>query len=248
MSLTVHQFPCLDDNYCYLARDDVSGLVACIDPPDADAVMTELAAKSWRLDYILNTHWHGDHIGGNARLAAATGAWVIAPDEVTRRTGVDLTVRPGDCVELGATSFQVLDTGGHTSQHVSYYDDASGVAFVGDTLFAMGCGRIFEGTPAQMWASLMRLAALPPSTLVYCAHEYTNSNCHFALSVDSSHDVFERSIRVSQSRARGEWTVPTTIGQELATNPFLRAPLLKPTMDPVEAFASIRAAKDVFVA
>lgn len=248
MSLTVHQFPCLDDNYCYLARDEVSGLVACVDPPDADAVMTELAGKGWRLDYILNTHWHGDHIGGNAQLAAATGACIIAPEEVTRRTDVDRTVRPEDWVEVGATRFQVLDTGGHTSQHVSYYDEISGVAFVGDTLFAMGCGRIFEGTPMQMWASLMRLAALPPSTLVYCAHEYTNSNCHFALSVDSSHDVFERSIRVSQSRARGEWTVPTTIGQELATNPFLRAPLLKPTMDPVEAFASIRAAKDVFIA
>ena len=248
MTLTVHQFPCLEDNYCYLVRDDASGLVACIDPPDANAVRAQLATKNWKLSYIFNTHWHGDHIGGNAALAAETEALVIAPEEVTRRTGVDRTVRPGDWVELGATRFQVLDTGGHTSQHVSYYDVKSGIAFVGDTLFAMGCGRIFEGTPAQMWASLMRLAALPPSTLVYCAHEYTNSNCHFALSVDSSHDVFERSVRVSQARARGEWTVPTTIGQELATTPFLRAPLLKPKLDPVAAFASLRAAKDVFVA
>jgi hydroxyacylglutathione hydrolase len=248
MSISVHQFPCLNDNYCFLVRDECSGQVACIDPPDADAVRAQLVAKQWKLDFILNTHWHGDHTGGNAALAAETGAIIIAPDEVARRTGADRVVAPGDCVELGSTKFEVLDTAGHTSQHISYYDAVGGVVFVGDTLFAMGCGRIFEGTPAQMWESLKRLAQLPPATAVYCAHEYTNANCHFALSVDRSHDVFERCVRVSKARTRGEWTVPTTIGLELATNPFLRAPQLKPELEPVEAFAAIRAAKDAFVA
>ena len=248
MLLSVHQFPCLTDNYGYLVRDGESGLVACIDPPDADAVMAQLAVKQWKLDFILNTHWHGDHTGGNSVLAEQTGAVIIAPEEVAKRSGADRVVRPGDWVDVGSTRFDVLDTGGHTSQHISYYDAESGVVFVGDTLFAMGCGKIFEGTPIQMWESLKRLANLPPSTVVYCAHEYTNANCQFALSVDASHDVFERCVRVSKARSRGQWTVPTTIGLELATNPFLRAPLLKPELDPVDAFAALRTAKDSFVA
>lgn len=247
MSLTVHQFPCLTDNYCFLVRDGRSGKVACIDPPDSKAVAEELEKLRWGLDLILNTHWHGDHIGGNEALRSLTGAMVVAPAEVSDRTWVDRIVSPGEQVELGSATFVVIDTGGHTAQHVSYYDPASGIAFVGDTLFAMGCGRIFEGTPNQMWESLTRLAALPPATTIYCAHEYTEANGRFALEHDRSPSVIERMRHVRAQRRKGQWTVPTTIGLELSTNPFLRAPALHPSLEPVEAFAVMRTAKDRFV-
>ncbi|HEU0310039.1 MAG TPA: hydroxyacylglutathione hydrolase [Sphingomicrobium sp.] len=247
MGLTVHQFPCLEDNYGFLVHDEATGIVACIDTPDADAVLGELAAKQWQLDFILNTHWHGDHIGGNEKLRGTTGALIVGPQEVCRKSPVDRVVHPGDLVEIGATRFDVLDTGGHTSQHVSYYDAADRIVFVGDTLFAMGCGRLFEGTPEQMWTSLMRLAELPPEVTVYCAHEYTESNARFALMFDDSRPVRERFDEIVRARSQGEWTVPTTIGVERETNPFLRARLLVPNLDPVAAFAKLRSAKDGFV-
>lgn len=247
MSLTVHQFPCLEDNYGYLVRDDPTGRVACVDTPDAAAVIDQLRALNWDLDIILNTHWHGDHIGGNDQLRKLTGAIVFAPEEVSARTPVDHIIRPDEHVELGSTSFAVIDTGGHTAQHVSYHDPASGTAFVGDTLFAMGCGRIFEGSVDQMWTSLMRLAALPPETLIYCAHEYTEANSRFAVAHDPSPEVRERYLQVLKDRLKGKWTVPTTIGRELATNPFLRAPKLHPELSPSEAFGLLRARKDKFV-
>jgi hydroxyacylglutathione hydrolase len=152
----------------------------------------------------------------------------------------------GDVVELGRTRFEVLDTGGHTLGHISYVDEADRVAFVGDTLFALGCGRLFEGDPEQMWASLSKLAALPDETRVYCAHEYTAANARFALSVDASPELKSRAEAVFAARERGEPTVPTTIGQEKAANPFLRAPKLRPGMAPAQAFAAVRQAKDVF--
>lgn len=247
MGLTVHQFPCLQDNYGFLVRDARSGMVACIDPPLAEPVLKELQSLEWELDLILNTHWHRDHTGGNEALRAATGAKIIAPEEVGRTTAVDRIVWPAECVALGTTVFQVLDTGGHTMQHVSYHAVDRGLAFVGDTLFAMGCGRIFEGTPQQMWTSLQRLAALPPATLIYCAHEYTAANGRFAINHDPSPAVLARYEDVLRQRASGVWTVPTTIERELATNPFLRAPQLRPDLDPVEAFAAVRRAKDAFV-
>jgi len=247
MGLTVHQFPCLEDNYGYFVRDGQSGLVACVDPPDAEAVVAELGRLQWDLSLILNTHWHHDHIGGNEALRSATDAIVIAPEEVCRRSHVDRIVVHGDEIALGATRFEVIDTGGHTAQHVSYFDRSSEVAFVGDTLFAMGCGRIFEGTAEQMWASLMRLAALPPSTIIYCAHEYTEANGRFAVSRDPSLAVLQRYQQVIELRRAGRWTVPTTIASELATNPFLRAPELLPSLRPAEAFGQLRAAKDASV-
>jgi hydroxyacylglutathione hydrolase len=246
MSLAIRQFPCLSDNYGFLARDEASGLVACIDPPDALAVLEALDMAGWTLDLVVNTHWHRDHSGGNETLRRATGARVFAPAEVTRMCEVDVIVHPGERVPLGATGFEVLDTAGHTAGHVSYYDAASGTAFVGDALFAMGCGRIFEGTARQMWASLERLAALPPATRVYCAHEYTEANGRFALTQDSSPAVAERCARIRELREQGRWTVPTTIAEELATNPFLRAPALMPGLEPALAFAAMRAAKDGF--
>jgi hydroxyacylglutathione hydrolase len=239
LPLTVRQFPCLSDNYGFLIRDEATGLAACIDTPDAKVILSELSALDWRLALILNTHWHPDHAGGNAELKAATGATVIGPREVERLTPVDRMVADGDVVELGETRLSVIETGGHTLGHIAYYDAEDEVVFVGDTLFALGCGRLFEGTAEQMWASLSRLAALPGETAVYCAHEYTASNARFALSVDQSPALRARADEVFAARERGEPTVPTTIARERATNPFLKAGNAK-------AFAEVRAAKDVF--
>ena len=247
MPLTVHQFPCLSDNYGFLARDEATGKVAAIDTPDADAILAELDALGWSLDLILNTHWHPDHAGGNAALKKATGAMIAGPAEVTRIAPLDRVLRGGDVAPLGETRFNVIDSGGHTLGHIAYHDAADGIAFVGDTLFALGCGRRFEGTPEQMWASLSRVTALPDDTTVYCAHEYTASNARFALSVDDDPALKARADAVFAARERGEPTVPTTIGAEKATNPFLRAPLLRPDAPtPAQAFAEIRAAKDSF--
>ena len=246
MSVTVHQFPCLSDNYGFLVRDDATGLAACIDTPDAQAILAELGKLGWKLDLILNTHWHPDHAGGNAAIKAATGCTVVGPAEVERLSPVDRKVAGGDSVKLGETTFEVIESGGHTLGHIAFHDAADRVAFVGDTLFALGCGRLFEGTPAQMWDSLSRLTALPDDTAVYCAHEYTASNARFALSVDASPELKARTEAIFAARERGEWTVPTTIGLEKATNPFLRAPVLKPGMTPHEAFGAVRAAKDAF--
>ncbi len=246
MSLTIHQFPCLSDNYGFLARDDATGRTAAIDTPDADAILAKLDELGWTLDLILNTHWHPDHAGGNAALKAATGASLVGPQEVTRIAPLDRVVTEGDIVELGETRFHVIDTGGHTLGHVAYHDAEDGVAFVGDTLFALGCGRLFEGTAEQMWSSLSKLAALPDATVVYCAHEYTAANARFALSVDDDPVLKARAERIFAARQRGEPTVPTTIGAEKAANPFLRAPLLRPNLEPAMAFAEIRTAKDSF--
>lgn len=251
MPLAVHQFPCLSDNYGFLIRDQASGKTACIDTPDAAAVLRELKAKGWGLDMILNTHWHPDHAGGNEAIKAATGCTIVGPKEVTRIAPLDREVGGGDTVALGETAFQVLESGGHTLGHIAYYDPTDRVAFVGDTLFALGCGRLFEGTPEQMWESLQRLAALPDDTTVYCAHEYTASNARFALSVDDAPALKARAEAIFAARERGEWTVPTTIGLEKATNPFLRAPALAgrvgATGQPDHlAFAAVRSAKDNF--
>ena len=252
MSITVHQFPCLSDNYGFLVRDDATGLAACIDTPDAKVILAELEKLGWKLALVLNTHWHADHAGGNADIAAATGATVVGPQEVERiGQAPDRVVAGGDVVTLGETRFEVIESGGHTLGHVAYFDAADHVAFVGDTLFALGCGRMFEGTPEQMWASLQRLAALPDDTRVYCAHEYTASNARFALSVDDDPALKARTEAIFAARERGEWTVPTTIGLEKATNPFLRAPRLAGRLGLTgaadhEAFAAVRAAKDGF--
>jgi hydroxyacylglutathione hydrolase len=251
MPLTVHQFPCLSDNYAFLLRDEATGLAACVDTPDAGAILRELQSLGWNLALILNTHWHPDHAGGNAEIQAATGAEIVGPAEVRRIAPLDREVRGGDAVMLGETRFEVIESGGHTLGHITYYDRADKVAFVGDTLFALGCGRLFEGDAKQMWTSLQRLAALPEDTRVYCAHEYTASNARFALSVDDDPALKARAAQVFAARERGEPTVPTTIGLEKATNPFLRAPALAGRVGVAgapdyEAFGAVRAAKDSF--
>ena len=239
MPLTVRQLPCLKDNYGFLARDEATGAVACVDTPDAEAILAELQTLGWGLTHILNTHWHPDHAGGNAALKAATGALVVGPAEVARVSTLDRIVGQDDVVLVGETRFSVLDTGGHTLGHVSYVDADDQIAFVGDTLFALGCGRLFEGDAEQMWASLSRLASLPEQTAVYCAHEYTAANARFALSVDDSAALKARSEAIFAAREQGLPTVPTTIALEKATNPFLRA-------GDAARFAALRAAKDGF--
>ena len=245
MPIEVRLFPCLSDNYGFLVRDTSTGDAAAVDTPDGPAVLRELEASGWRLSLILNTHWHPDHTQGNAEVAAATGAQIVGPAEVRRAAPLDREVKGGDEVALGDTRFQVLETGGHTLGHISYHDAADRTAFVGDTLFALGCGRLFEGTPAMMWDSLQRLAALPDETTVYCAHEYTAPNARYALTLDKGEALAARAREVFAARERGEPTVPTSIGVEKATNPFLRAPELVGG-DPVAAFARLRAGKDAF--
>jgi len=252
MPLTVHQFPVLADNYAFLIRDEATGLAACIDTPDGTAILRELDKLGWKLALILNTHWHPDHAGGNAEIQKATGAVVVGPAEVERIAPVDRKVASGDKVALGDTTFEVIDVGGHTLGHIAYHDAADQIAFVGDALFTLGCGRMFEGAPDQMWASLQRLAALPDATTVYCAHEYTAANARFALSVDPDPALRARAEAVFALREKGQPTVPTTIGLEKATNPFLRAPRIAPGLGVAadapayEAFAAVRSAKDNF--
>lgn len=239
--LDIRQFPCLSDNYGFLVRDPLSGRVACIDTPDADAILAQAAALGWGIDEIWNTHWHPDHAGGNATIKARTGAVVIGPAEVARiGAPPDRIVQPGDHLPFGALVIEVVDVGGHTLEHVAYHAPQARVAFVGDALFAMGCGRLFEGTPNQMWDSLMRIAAWPDDTTLYCAHEYTQSNAKFALSVEPDNTaLIARAAWVAAQREAGLPTVPMTLLEEKATNPFLRA-------SDLEEFARRRAAKDVF--
>lgn len=240
MTLDVRLFPCLTDNYGLLVRDRDSGRVATIDTPDADAILAELERSGWgRLDLILNTHWHPDHTQGNARLKTETGCEIVGPEEVRRAAPIDRIVAGGDTVMLGGTALEVTDTPGHTLGHIVYRSPADGQAFVGDVLFNLGCGRLFEGTPARMWNSLQTLAAWPDGTVVWCAHEYTAANARFALSVDDRPEMAARAAQIFAMRERGEPTVPTTIGAEKAFNPFLRAA-------DAETFAAVRAAKDVF--
>lgn len=249
MAIAIHQFRCLADNYGFLVRDQATGKVAAIDTPDADVYAAEIERLGWGLDLILNTHWHADHAGGNAALKARYGAEICAPAEVAKTGPIDRQIAHGDIVMLGDTRFDVLDTSGHTNGHVSLYDAPDAVTFVGDTLFTLGCGRMFEGSPPQFWASLGRLAALPDATRVFCAHEYTASNLRFARSVDDHEALALRAPLLEARIAAGEPTVPTTIGEEKATNPFLRAPALAIAAeagDPAEAFRIVRAAKDGF--
>ncbi|MDO8837863.1 MAG: hydroxyacylglutathione hydrolase [Parvibaculum sp.] len=253
--LQIHQFPCLSDNYGYLVHEPSSGATATIDTPEVEPILKALADRGWKLTHILNTHHHFDHAGGNAALKKETGCMVIGPrGEKDLIPGIDRAVGEGDIVELGAAKARVIEVPGHTRGHIAYSFADDKIAFVGDTLFALGCGRLFEGTPQQMWTSLNKLMALPDDTTVYCAHEYTQSNARFALSVEPQNAALvARAREIDEKRARGEWTVPTTIGLEKATNPFLRAasPDLRLTVgmqsaSDVEVFAETRKRKDNF--
>jgi len=250
--LHVHQFPCLADNYGFLLHNSVSGETAAIDTPDAAEYLRQAEAKGWRITQIWNTHWHPDHAGGNAAIVAATGAKVVAPAEVERLSPIDEVVTHGDRVALGEHFANVIDVSGHTNGHVAYHIPEEGVAFVGDAVFALGCGRMFEGEPEQFWTSLDRIRRLPGATTLYCAHEYTEANARFARHADPDNAALrDYAEEIAAKRARGEATVPTVLKRELATNPFLRAddPALRERWGgsaPHETFAALRAAKDTF--
>ena len=255
MSLVVHQFPCLNDNYGFLVHDTESGATATIDTPDAEAINAALATQGWSLTHILNTHHHFDHAGGNQALKERWGCTVIgAAADATRIPGIDHEVVENDDVAIGSLHAQVFDVPGHTSGHIAYYFAADDVIFVGDTLFALGCGRLFEGTPQQMWASLSKINALPEHTKVYCAHEYTQANAQFALSVEPDNPKLQaRVVEIERLRSAGQPTVPTVLSLEQETNPFLRpdsaelqAVLGMVGADNVDVFAETRRRKDQF--
>jgi hydroxyacylglutathione hydrolase len=253
--LEIHQFPCLSDNYGFLIHDARNKVTASIDTPDASAIDKALKQKGWKLTHILNTHHHHDHTGGNVELKSKWKCAVVGPRrEVGRIPACDIPVADGDIFRFGNHMARILDVPGHTSGHIAYWFADDAVAFVGDTLFAMGCGRLFEGTADQMWTSLQKLMSLPEETKVYCAHEYTLANARFALTVEPENpDLRQRARDVEDARTQGRPTVPTTIGQELRTNPFLR-PMSRWIQEnvgmlgaePVEIFAEVRRRKDVF--
>ena len=255
MALQVHQIPCLNDNYGYLIHEPSSGVTATIDTPEVGPINAALAQQGWTLTHILNTHHHFDHAGGNEALKAQWGCTVVGADnDAERIPGIDVRVVDGESFSFGETRAQVLEVPGHTSGHIAFYFADEGLAFVGDTLFALGCGRLFEGTPKQMWTSLEKLMALPDETVVYCAHEYTQANAAFALSVEPNNPQLRaRVIEIDELRAVGKPTVPTSIGLERATNPFLRpmsadlqATVGMPGAALVDVFAETRRRKDHF--
>ena len=253
--LAILQIPVLTDNYIYLIQDPVSGETAVVDPALAQPVLDILDKKGWRLTYILNTHHHWDHVGGNLELKQKTGCKIIASQSDQHRIpGIDIGVSEDDVISLGKHMARVISTPGHTTGHIVYHFAEDDALFCGDTLFVMGCGRLFEGTPEQMWNSLQKLKALPPSTRIYCTHEYTQANGRFALSVEPGNSqLHQKMIEVQQLRAVNKPTVPSTIEQELATNPFFRADSvsLQKTLgmqyqSPVRVFTELRKRKDSF--
>ncbi len=256
MTTHVFQFPCLSDNYGALIHDSGSGRTAAIDAPDGAAVIAAAQAQGWKLTDLLITHHHADHVQGVPAVRAAfPGLRVIGPaGEAARIGGVDVEVKEGDYVEIGALKARVIETPGHTAGQVNYLFEEDQIAFTGDTLFSLGCGRVLETPLPVMWSSLAKLAALPGETQVYCGHEYTEANARFALSIEPGNvDLVARAEAVKALRAKGLPTLPTTIALELATNPFLRAeiPAVQKAVglegaDPAQVFAEIRRRKDSF--
>ncbi len=253
--LTIIQIPVLTDNYIYLLHDEQSGETAVVDPALAEPVLAVLKQHGWQLTYILNTHHHGDHVGGNLELKRQTGCQIIgAKADKHRIPAIDRAVVEGDVVNIGTHAAKVIATAGHTSGHIVYYFAEDNALFCGDTLFVMGCGRLFEGSAAELWQSLQKLKTLPPKTHVYCAHEYSQNNGRFALTVEPDNIALqEKMIKIDELRANGLPTVPSTIGEELATNPFLRdhsstlqAKFKGIINTPVELFAKLRHKKDSF--
>ena len=255
MTVGIEQFTCRSDNFGVLLRDEATGTVALVDAPEEAPILAAIERTGWRPSLILVTHHHGDHVEANLALKERFGLRIVGPKaEADRIPGIDETVAEGDTVALGGQAVRVIETPGHTAGHVSYHLPQAGVAFTGDTLFALGCGRLFEAGPQVMFSSLAKLAALPDETSIYCGHEYTASNARFALSVDPDNArLRERASTIEALRAKGEPTLPTTIGEEKATNPFLRAadPAIRRHLgmegaSDAEVFAELRRRKDSF--
>lgn len=255
MVLQIVTVPCLSDNYAFLAHDEATGATAVVDVPDPAPIMNALAAHRWRASHILITHHHPDHIDGVEALAAATGARVIgAAADAHRLPPLDEAVGDGDVIRIGMDQGAVIAVPGHTSGHLAYYFAQSKVVFTADSLMSCGCGRLFEGTAAQMWDSLSKLRQLPADVLVCSGHEYTASNIRFAQSVDPDNAALSaRAARVAAARERGEATLPLLLSEELATNPFLRPsdPAIRKNLgmsdaSDAEVFAQLRDLKDKF--
>jgi hydroxyacylglutathione hydrolase len=255
MPLDVHIIECLEDNYAYLLRCANSGRTVIIDTPDPGKILEEAGKIGWDIDEIWNTHHHWDHAGGNDKIREATGAKVVAAASEADKIGhVDRMVSHGDYLRVGENEAEVLDVGGHTSGHVAFYFGGADTVFTGDTLFNLGCGRMFEGDPEQFLTSLQRLKHLPGATSVYCGHEYTVKNGEFALTVDPDNTLLQAYVQMAkEKRARNEPTVPSTIRAERGANPFLRwdDPVLRSRLNMDEArdaevFAELRRRKDAF--
>jgi hydroxyacylglutathione hydrolase len=255
MALELVTIPCLADNYAYLVHDAESGQTAVVDVPEAAPVLAALAERGWTLSDILITHHHWDHIDGVAAVRAATGAMVLgAAADAHRLPPLDLALTEDTSFSIGREFARVIDVPGHTLGHIAFHFPQSGLAFTADSLMAAGCGRLSEGTPAQMWASLTKLAALPANTLICSGHEYTTANLRFAATLEPGNPkLISRIAEVAAHRVQGRPSVPVPLSTELETNPFLRAhlPALKtavglPDADDVTVFAEIRARKDKF--
>lgn len=253
MTAIIHQFAVGADNFGVLVHDPSTGATASIDAGDEAPILAALGHKGWRLTDILITHHHSDHIAALSSLKARWGARVGAPRADQHRIpDIDVTLADGDHIQIGSLDFVTIETPGHTSGHVSFYCEDEKILFAGDTLFSLGCGRLFEGTAEQMWHSLSRLAALPDETRLYCGHEYTLSNAKFAIKHDPDNVALRARIAEAEAlRAKGAFTLPSTIGREKATNPFLRAaePALAASVGrtghkPVDVFAALREAKN----
>jgi hydroxyacylglutathione hydrolase len=222
--LEIHQFPTRSDNYGVLVHDPATEATAAIDAPDAEELLAALHERGWVLTHILTTHHHHDHTAGNAVVKRMTGCTIVGPAmEAGSIPGIDIKVAEGDTIDIGNAKATVIETPGHTRGHISYYFSEDGIVFVGDTLFSVGCGKLLEGDAKMMWGSLQKLMILPPETTLYCGHEYTNDNCRFALTVEPENEALRvRATEVTALAEAGEPALPTTIAQELATNPFLR--------------------------
>lgn len=253
--LDILQLPVLTDNYIYLLHEPITGETAVVDPAVAEPVLTALQERGWQLDYIFNTHHHGDHVGGNLQLKQATGCKIVgAASDSPRIPGIEIAVQDGEQIQLGKQTFEIIATPGHTLGHIVYYCEDCKALFCGDTLFSLGCGRLFEGSAEQMWHSLQKIKALPGTTRVYCAHEYTEANGRFALTLEADNsDLQQRVAEVAELRSKNQSTIPSTIAQELATNPFLRehSASLRHVIaanddTPAQVFAKVRLLKDQF--